>query len=219
MMRRFVDLLAAVLGLVLLSPLLLLIAALISIDSVGSPLYGGLRIGKNGRPFRMWKFRTMVHGADRLGGITAPNDSRVTRLGAYLRRTKLDELPQLLNLLTGELTLIGPRAEVPQFVARYTTQQCEVLSVKPGITGPGQIYYTTDQADSIPAGVAADDYYVEHLLGPKLRMDLDYLRRRTALSDLQIMIETVAVLGRALVGRRAGRSLGDSARGDSLPSA
>ena len=103
--------------------------------------------------------------------------------------------------MTGDLTLVGPRAEVPDIVARYTEAQRAVLAVKPGITGPGQIYYTTDQADAIPEGVAADDYYVEHLLGPKLAIDLDYLRKRTVSSDVKMVGETFGLVLRALFGR------------------
>jgi lipopolysaccharide/colanic/teichoic acid biosynthesis glycosyltransferase len=201
MIRRLVDVVVAIVGLTLLSPVLLLIAILVRVDSPGSPLYGGWRVGQAGRRFRMWKFRTMVRDADRLGpGITAKGDARVTRIGAYLRRTKLDELPQLFNLLTGDLTLVGPRAEVPEFVARYTPEQRQILTVKPGITGPGQLYYTTDQEQSMPDTVAADDYYVEHLMGPKLRIDLDYVRRQNAGSDVRVVLETVGVVWRAVLG-------------------
>jgi lipopolysaccharide/colanic/teichoic acid biosynthesis glycosyltransferase len=201
MIRRLVDVVVAIVGLTLLSPVLLLIAILVRVDSPGSPLYGGWRVGQAGRRFRMWKFRTMVRDADRVGpGITAKGDARVTRIGAYLRRTKLDELPQLFNLLTGDLTLVGPRAEVPEFVARYTPEQRQILTVKPGITGPGQLYYTTDQEQSMPDTVAADDYYVEHLMGPKLRIDLDYVRRQNAGSDVRVVLETVGVVWRAVLG-------------------
>ena len=203
MMRRIVDVAVAVFGLALLTPVLLPIAILVWLDSPGGPFYGGMRVGKDGRLFRMWKFRTMAGGSDRLGGITTSNDSRITRIGGHLRRTKLDELPQLFNLLTGDLTLVGPRAEVPQFVARYTIEQRAILAVKPGITGPGQIYYTTDQADSIPPGAVADEYYVEHLLDPKLQMDLEYLRGRTVASDLATVFATFGLLWHAFTGRQS----------------
>jgi lipopolysaccharide/colanic/teichoic acid biosynthesis glycosyltransferase len=141
----------------------------------------------------------MISDADRAGpAITARQDPRVTRIGGFLRRSKLDELPQFFNLLTGSLTLVGPRAEVPGIVVRYSDEQREVLSVKPGITGPGQLFYTTDQQDCIPEGVAPEEYYVEHLLGPKLRIDLDYIRRRTALGDLKIILSTVGHMVRSL---------------------
>lgn len=202
MIRRIVDIVAAVAGLVVLSPLLVGVALAIRLDSPGPALYGGLRSGLHARPFRMWKFRTMVRDADRIGpGITGKRDPRVTRVGAWLRKTKIDELPQLFNLLTGDITLIGPRAEVPDIVARYTPEQRAVLSVKPGITGPGQLYYTTDQQDAIPEGVAADDYYVEHLLGPKLALDLDYIRDRGLVRDLRLVVDTVRVVAKGLVSR------------------
>jgi len=203
-MRRLVDIAVAVGGLVLLAPLLALIALIVRVESPGHPFYGGWRVGRDGRRFRMWKFRTMVRDADRIGpGITARDDARVTAVGRFLRATKLDELPQLVNLLTGELTLIGPRAEVPDIVARYTPEQRRVLAVTPGITGPGQLHYTTDQADTIPADVAADDYYVDHLLAPKLRIDIDYAAHRTLRTDLRILKETVGVVARAFIGRTA----------------
>lgn len=203
MMRRVLDLAVAIPALVVLAPVFLVVAVAIRLESPGNPFYGGMRAGKGGRPFRMWKFRTMVADADRVGpAITTRRDPRVTRVGGFLRRSKLDELPQFFNLLTGSLTLVGPRAEVPGIVARYTEAQREALTVKPGITGPGQLYYTTDQQDRIPEGVAPDEYYVAHLLDPKLRIDIDYIRRRTALSDLKIVFTTVAHMLRSLTSAR-----------------
>jgi lipopolysaccharide/colanic/teichoic acid biosynthesis glycosyltransferase len=199
MIRRLADVLVALVTLVLLSPLFVLVILAIVGGSPGNPFYGGWRIGKNGARFRMWKFRTMVTGADRLGGaITTQRDPRVTAIGRFLRATKIDELPQFFNLLVGDLTLVGPRPEDPDIVERYTPQQRETLEVKPGITGPGQLYYTTDQAATIPDGVPAEEYYIEHLLDPKLRVDLEYLKRRTAWSDCGVVLQTVGVMFRAL---------------------
>jgi lipopolysaccharide/colanic/teichoic acid biosynthesis glycosyltransferase len=199
MMRRFADIVVALITLSLLSPLFLVVILAVMIGSPGNPFYGGWRSGKDGARFRMWKFRTMVTGADRLGGaITAQRDSRVTTIGRFLRATKIDELPQFFNLLIGELTLVGPRPEDPNIVERYTPEQKETLKVKPGITGPGQLYYTTDQAATIPDSVPAEEYYIEHLLDPKLRIDLEYLKRRTAWSDCGVVLQTVAVMFRAL---------------------
>ncbi len=201
-MRRLVDLIVAVSALLALAPLLALIALIVALDSPGGAFYGGWRIGLNGRRFRMWKFRTMIAGADRKGpSITASRDPRVTRLGEFLRKTKLDELPQFFNLLTGDLTLVGPRPEAPDIVALYTAEQRKLLSVKPGITGPGQLYYTTDQADTIPEGVPADQYYVERLLDRKLRIDLDYVAGRTVFSDLRIVADTIVYMARGLTSR------------------
>lgn len=199
MMQRLVDILVAALVLVLLSPLFALVSLVIVLESPGNPFYGGWRIGKDGARFRMWKFRTMVTGADRLGGsIAARGDPRITRVGQFLRTTKIDELPQFFNLLCGDLTLVGPRPEDPAIVEHYTAEQKQTLKVKPGITGPGQIYYTTDQVDSIPQGVSADQYYIDHLLEKKLRLDLDYLKLRTPLSDCRVVWQTVVLMVRAL---------------------
>jgi lipopolysaccharide/colanic/teichoic acid biosynthesis glycosyltransferase len=205
MIRRFADISVAAITLLLLSPLFLVVILAIVLGSPGRPFYGGWRIGIDGRRFRMWKFRTMVTNADRLGGaITTQRDPRVTAIGRFLRATKIDELPQFFNLLVGDLTLVGPRPEDPDIVERYTAEQKETLKVKPGITGPGQLYYTTDQAATIPDSVPAEEYYIEHLLGPKLRKDLEYLRRRTAWSDCGVVFQTVAVMFRALTNALRG---------------
>lgn len=199
MIRRLVDIMVAASLLLLLSPLFVLVSLVIVLGSPGQPFYGGWRIGKNGLRFRMWKFRTMVTGADRMGGsIAARGDPRITSIGRFLRATKIDELPQFFNLLTGDLTLVGPRPEDPSIVEHYTAEQMETLKVKPGITGPGQIHYTTDQVDSIPEGLSADEYYLEHLLSKKLRIDLDYLQRRTLVSDCHVVWQTVVLMVRAL---------------------
>src|ERR1700747_2092324 len=148
-MKRAIDILIACLVLPLISPLLVPISLAIVLESPGGPFYGGWRIGRGGGRFRMWKFRTMVKNADRTGGsITTRNDSRITKVGAFLRKTKLDELPQFFNLLLGDLTLIGPRPEDPGIVEKYTPQQRQILQVKPGITGPTQLKYTMVEAQS-----------------------------------------------------------------------
>lgn len=199
MIQRLVDILVASFVLVLLSPIFAFVSFIIVCGSPGNPFYGGWRIGKDGVRFRMWKFRTMVVGADRLGGSIAANgDPRITGIGSFLRTTKIDELPQFFNLLLGDLTLVGPRPEDPAIVEHYTAEQKQTLNVKPGITGPGQIYYTTDQVDSIPEGVSADQYYLEHLLDKKLRLDLDYLKLRTPLSDCRVVWQTIVLMARAL---------------------
>lgn len=200
MIRRLTDITVALVVLILLSPLFLLTSLAIMLGSRGGPFYGGWRAGKDGVQFRMWKFRTMVSGADRHGAIAVPRDPRITSIGRFLRATKFDELPQFFNLLVGDLTLVGPRPEDPKIVELYTPEQKQTLRVKPGITGPGQIYYTTDQADSIPEGVSADRYYIDHLLGEKLRIDLEYLRLRTPLSDCRVVLQTVALIAKALAG-------------------
>lgn len=199
-MRRFVDIVVALLAIASLSPLMLLIALAVLVSSPGNPFYGGWRAGKDGRNFRMWKFRTMIHGAARMGPITGKNDSRVTPLGRLLRKTKLDELPQFFNLLLGDMTLVGPRPESPEIVALYTPSQRAVLSVKPGVTGKVQLDHD-DESDIIPEGVHPQEYYLTHLMDPKLRMDLDYLRVRTFLSDARIVFATAGLVFRAVARR------------------
>ncbi len=201
---RIVDILVALVVLVFLSPLFLLIALIIRLDSRGGVFYRGWRIGKDGKPFRMLKFRTMVASADRIGPqITAARDSRVTRVGSVLRNTKLDELPQFWNLLCGDITLIGPRPESPAIVAHYTPEQRKILAVKPGLTGPTQLYYTTLEANAIKEMAGAEQYYIEHLLPDKLAMDAYHLHRRTAGVDLSVLLRTAILMFRTLLGQLA----------------
>lgn len=196
---RIVDILVAVFLLVLLAPLLLVIAAAITISSRGSPFYRSWRAGKDGRRFRIWKFRTMVPNAALIGSpVTGKNDPRITPLGRFLRKTKLDELPQFLNVLAGDMTLVGPRPEAPEIVELYSAHQPAVLSVKPGVTGPVQLS-SADEAESIPAGVGASVYYVEQLMDRKVRQDLAYLKARTALTDARIVFETAVLVMERLI--------------------
>jgi lipopolysaccharide/colanic/teichoic acid biosynthesis glycosyltransferase len=188
-MRRLIDILAAVVVLLALSPVLIVIAIAVVIDSPGGPFYFAPRAGRNGEVFLMWKFRTMVAGAAALGPITGRNDPRITRLGNLLRRTKLDELPQFVNVLLGHMTLVGPRPENPEIVARYTPDQRAVLAVKPGITGRVQLD-SKEESEEIPEGVEPEKYYLENLLEPKLLADLEYLRTRTPLTDARIILDT-----------------------------
>ncbi len=199
-MRRFVDIAVAAAALAVLSPLLMAIMVAVFLSSPGSPFHGGWRAGKDGRNFRMWKFRTMINGAAKMGPITGKNDSRVTPLGRILRKTKLDELPQFFNLLLGDMTLVGPRPESPEIVALYTPSQRAVLSVKPGVTGKVQLD-TDDESETIPEGVRPLEYYISHLMEPKLRMDLDYLRARTFFTDVKIVLDTAGLVFRAVARR------------------
>jgi lipopolysaccharide/colanic/teichoic acid biosynthesis glycosyltransferase len=197
-MRRAVDFAVSLLVLPVLSPLFVLVALAIVTESNGSPFYGGWRVGKGGKRFRMWKFRTMVKDADRMGGaITTSHDARVTRVGRLLRATKIDELPQFFNLLLGDLTLIGPRPETPSIVEQYRDDQREILKVKPGITGPVQLRYTGIEAEVIPDGHNSDKFYIENLLDTKLRQDLEYLKTRTWITDVRVVLGTVRLIARA----------------------
>jgi lipopolysaccharide/colanic/teichoic acid biosynthesis glycosyltransferase len=193
MAKRVLDLVISILGLVVLCPLLLLLAIWIKLDSRGPVLYRGKRIGRDGRPFHMYKFRTMVQGAESQGpAVTYRDDPRITKTGRFLRRTKLDELPQLLNVLKGEMSMVGPRPEDPQYVALYTPEQRHVLSVKPGITGPTQLEYR-DEA-SMLQGDSVDEEYVTRIMPAKLKLDLEYVRTRSVPGDLRILWRTAATL-------------------------
>jgi len=199
MMRRIVDVGLAATVLPLLTPLFALVSLAIILESSGSPFYGGWRVGKDGMRFRMWKFRTMVSGADRLGGaITTRRDVRITKIGWFLRKSKLDELPQFFNLLLGDLTLIGPRPEDSGIVDQFTPEQRQILRVKPGITGPVQLHYTAVEAEAIPDDKNAQQFYIDHLLDRKLRLDLEYIKRRTFFSDCRVVLQTVFLMARAL---------------------
>ena len=184
-----------------LAPLLLFLAVLVSLDSPGGPFYRSWRVGRNGRLFRMWKFRTMVRDADRLGPqVTARRDPRVTRLGRFLRRSKLDELPQFLNLLTGDLALIGPRPQSAAIVRHYSPEQRRVLRSKPGITGPGQLYYTRHLAARLPEHPVCEEEFVRELLGPKLQEDLRYPVARSPWTDAKVLLATLGIVIRGMGG-------------------
>jgi lipopolysaccharide/colanic/teichoic acid biosynthesis glycosyltransferase len=193
MAKRALDLVISILGLLLLSPLLLVLALWIKLDSRGTVLYRGKRVGKDSRPFLMYKFRTMVVGAEQRGpAVTYRDDPRITRAGRFLRRSKLDELPQLLNVLRGEMSLVGPRPEDPSYVEFYTPEQRLVLSVKPGITGPTQLEYR-DEA-SMLQGAGVDEEYVTRLMPEKLKLDLEYVGNRSLPRDLKILWRTATTL-------------------------
>jgi lipopolysaccharide/colanic/teichoic acid biosynthesis glycosyltransferase len=193
--RRLVDVAVSAGALVVGSPLLVLVAALVKAESRGPVFYMQERIGKHGRPFRIVKFRSMVADAERLGPlVSGRRDPRITRVGAFLRATKLDELPQLVNVLRGDMTLIGPRADVARYVAHFTAEERQLLGVRPGLTGPSGVYFTTDQAGELDGVTDPDAYYIEHQLHPKLTLDLDYLRRRSVTADIGILWRTASVL-------------------------
>ena len=190
--KRVFDVCCSVAGLAVLSPLLVAVALAVRIGGgPGSVLFAQQRVGHRGRPFRMWKFRTMVADAERRGpALTAAGDPRVTRVGAWLRRWKLDELPQLLNVARGEMSLVGPRPEVPQYVALYTPAQRAVLDLVPGITDPASIAYRDESA---LLGAAADParLYVEELIPAKIRLNLEYAATATMWSDVRVILRTL----------------------------
>jgi lipopolysaccharide/colanic/teichoic acid biosynthesis glycosyltransferase len=176
--KRAMDVTLASLGLLLGGPVLVAAMAAIRVESPGHPIYRQRRVGRDGRPFDLYKLRTMVHGAEHLGAGMAVNegDSRITRVGAFLRRTSLDELPNLVNVLRGEMSIVGPRPTIPVQVEQYTERQRGRLAVKPGITGWAQV----NGRASLPWAdrIELDLWYVEHR---SLRLDLRILARTAAI--------------------------------------
>ncbi|MBV9447568.1 MAG: sugar transferase [Streptosporangiaceae bacterium] len=196
-MRRAVDVCVAGIALVIAGPVIALLAAAVRLTSRGPAFYRQVRMGSSGRQFTILKLRSMVSGADRAGPlVTSRADSRVTKLGALLRAAKLDELPQLINVLRGDMTLIGPRPEVPRFIPCYDNHELDILTVRPGLTGPGQIFYTQVQQATDLDGVDPEEHYATCELHAKLAIDLDYLRRRSLRFDLLIVVRTILLLAK-----------------------
>lgn len=193
--ERLVDLVLACAVFVLLLPVMLLVALAIRLDSPGPVLHCATRVGLGGRPFSLYKFRTMIDGAAGQGPrITAARDPRVTRVGRLLRRTKLDELPQLWNVLRGDMRLVGPRPEDPRFVALYAPDEQLVLSVCPGLTGPSQLAFFDEEATLAAASRDPEAAYVRDILPRKLAIDLAYTRQHTLAEDLRILVRTLTVV-------------------------
>ena len=190
MMKRLFDFSSALIGLIVLSPLLLITSVVIKLTSPGSIFHCGERVGWNGRLFNLYKFRTMVADAVGIGpGITAQNDPRVTRTGRFLRATKIDELPQLINVLKGDMSLVGPRPEDPRYVAQYTSEQKRILCVRPGITSAASLSFRKEE--QMLSGPNWEQMYCTEVLPAKLKMDLAYFSHRTLWSDIFLIIRTI----------------------------
>ncbi|TYQ21368.1 UNVERIFIED_ORG: lipopolysaccharide/colanic/teichoic acid biosynthesis glycosyltransferase [Zoogloea ramigera] len=202
--KRLFDIAAALAGLLLLSPLLLLVAAWIRCDSPGPVLFRQRRVGRDGAPFQILKFRTMATGAERDGQLSLADDRRATRAGRWLRRHKLDELPQLVNVLRGDMSLVGPRPEVPRYVAHYPPAvRAVVLSVAPGITDWAALRFR-NEGDILRQAADPEHAYLHQVLPVKLKYYVRYVQRRSFATDLQILLCTVATL---LFGARRKRPL------------
>lgn len=191
--KRTLDVAIAALVLVVGAPLWLAIAVAIRTGSAGPVIYRGTRVGRRGVPFQMWKFRTMVADADRSGvWSTAADDRRITRVGRVLRAYKLDEIPQLVNVLRGEMSIVGPRPQVPADVAKYTAEERELLSVRPGITDRASLRFRNEA--EILSGHADPDAAYDRLIRPeKSRLALEYVRSRSLRTDLRIIRDTIRV--------------------------
>jgi lipopolysaccharide/colanic/teichoic acid biosynthesis glycosyltransferase len=189
MLKRLFDILASLFGLILLSPIFLLLALLVKTSSEGPVFYKANRVGRDGKPFKLFKFRSMVTNADKLGpAVTGASDSRVTGIGRFLRKTKLDELPQLINVLIGEMSIVGPRPEDPRYVAHYSEAQRKVLSVRPGITSPASVQYRHEE--SMLTGENWESLYIEEIMPAKLAIDLEYVEKASLWQDIKLIFQT-----------------------------
>lgn len=191
--KRVFDIATSAAALVVLAPLMVAIAALIKVDSPGPVFFRQRRLGRGARPFVMLKFRTMIADAEVMGpGITVNGDRRVTRMGGLLRRFDLDELPTLVNVLKGDMSIVGPRPEVPQYLAYYTEEQRRVFSVKPGLTDPATLVFRDESA--LLVGADAEQAYVREVLPRKLALSLAYADRQSFLGDMGIILKTLFVI-------------------------
>ena len=195
MAKRVFDLLGAGLALLLLSPLMLAIAAAIKLDSRGPVFFRQQRVGRHGVPFLIHKFRTMVADAPQCGpALTVGADARITRVGHWLRRTRLDELPQLIDVLAGPMSLVGPRPEVPMYVAHYPAALRErALSVRPGITDPSSLLYL-NEAELHARAADPEREYIEVILPRKLQCAADYAAQANLRSDVVVLVRTLRLL-------------------------
>lgn len=190
-MKRAFDFICSIIGLILLFPFLLIIWLWVVLDSPGGGFYRQIRVGKSGKDFGLWKFRTMHVDADKKGLLTVGGrDPRVTKAGYYLRKYKLDELPQLINVIQGDMSLVGPRPEVRKYVDIYTSEQLKVLSVRPGITDYASIEYINEN-ELLAKSVEPEETYIQEIMPAKLKLNLKYIEEQNFKVDLSIILRTI----------------------------
>lgn len=191
MSKRFIDITISLLALILLAPVFLILAVVIKLTSRGPVFYKGRRVGRGGEIFLMHKFRSMVVNADQIGtDLTPHGDPRVTKVGRFLRRTKVDEIPQIIDILRGKMSLVGPRPESPLYARYYDERQKHVLSVRPGMLGPAQIKYRHEEL-MLKDKEDPDAYYIRELMPRKLEIDLDYVENMSFLLDVGILFKSL----------------------------
>ncbi len=194
MLKRSFDIFFSFFGLILLSPLLLIIAVLIKSDSKGPVIYRQTRVGKNGMDFEMLKFRSMRPGSESKGLLTVGGkDSRITKTGYFIRKYKLDELPQLINVLKGDMSIVGPRPEVRKYVLLYEENQKKVLNVKPGITDTASIRYKNEN-ELLESSDNPEEFYIKEIMPNKIKMNLDYISDRSFFKDIKVILNTLKAL-------------------------
>jgi len=201
MLKRAFDLIVCILALPVLALPFLLIAALIRLESPGPVFYRGVRTGRLGKPFRIFKFRTMAPDAENAGGgTTALRDPRITRVGAFLRKYKLDELPQVFNVIQGEMSLVGPRPELLEYTRRYRGEEQLILTVRPGITDHSSVAFSS--LDELVGERDADAVFEQRVLPEKNRLRVQYVKEQSFATDLRILCKTFAVILRKAFGGR-----------------
>jgi lipopolysaccharide/colanic/teichoic acid biosynthesis glycosyltransferase len=194
MLKRFFDILLSLFGLILFSPVLIVIGLLIKGGDSGPAFYRGVRVGQYGKLFHVFKFRTMVMNAEKLGGpSTADDDSRITKVGRFIRKYKLDELPQLINVLKGEMSFVGPRPEVQHYVDMFTEEEKVILSVRPGITDWASLW-NPDEGAILAGSPDPEKTYMEKIRPTKIRLQLKYVRERSFWVDLKIVFKTLLTI-------------------------
>lgn len=190
LIKRIFDLVSSGIGIILLSPLLLVIALCIKLDSKGPIIFKQVRVTQFGREFKIFKFRTMKVNSESQGQLTVGKDSRITKVGNILRKTKLDELTQLFNVFWGDMSLVGPRPEVPKYVALYTEEQREILKVKAGITDYASIYFS-DENELLEGKKNPEQYYIDEIMPKKIEMNKKYIQEISMITDIKIIFLTI----------------------------
>jgi lipopolysaccharide/colanic/teichoic acid biosynthesis glycosyltransferase len=191
MAKRLFDIIFSILGIVILSPFLIIISISILLTSTGGALYRQIRVGKNEKEFKLFKFRTMRKGADKSGQLTVGmRDSRITAIGLFLRKYKLDELPQLFNIFMGEMSFVGPRPEVPKYVALYNAEQRTVLNIKPGITDYASIVYS-EENDLLTNTENPEELYISKIMPAKLKLNMRYINEMSLATDVKVILKTI----------------------------
>ena len=193
-MKRIFDISVSLIGLICLSPLFLLVPVLIKLDSRGPIFFRQERMGRHFRPFYILKFRTMTHATGSDGSlITSAGDARITRCGRILRRTKLDEVPQLINVLKGEMSLVGPRPEVRRYVEAFQNEYREILTLRPGMTDPASLKYRNEEA-ILAASADPEQEYIRAILPDKIRLARDYVKQSSLAFDVGVVLKTLVKL-------------------------
>ena len=191
MLKRLFDIIVSAAGILLLSPFFVITAAIIKLDSKGPVFYRGARVGRFGKIFRIYKFRTMVTGADRIGSSSTPEDDcRITRVGRFLRKFKLDELPQLLNVLEGDMSFVGPRPQVEWAVRLYKENERKLLDVKPGITDHASLKFSNED-EILRGSTDPDKDYMEKIAPEKIKLGLEYANNNSFAGDILIIVRTL----------------------------